>query len=522
MARARGELLLGMRSLSLLPVTGTAAVLCWLGGCVATVPSAGLEREVELPVPRSVESAPTAERLTEEGNGKRYVLTARSVIPIAFNLQPDIKSSFQRFKSEEARYDFFYASRDSMTPKLSLANDVSEAREPNEETGRDATRSHGQRVELGFEKRFFDTSELDAGVGFRAETEEHVTGDQPFAFASLRYPLWASRERLGRTSEEIFRRNELNDTQLAYIQTVRNRLQNAVTKYYDVVRLGRQVERMTEWVADLRALAIRLDGGSGKDAGADRERLAAEITRVNSLLRNQTGWYEVQLAWLKQNIGLPFHAHVELRDEPFNPFEDTTHAGLLERVIETDPEIATLRNAMSNAEVQYELARKGRWDIALSANGSSDLEGGGADAGESYWSLSVGLDVSAVDPRVTDSLMRQASANMSRFKEAIAARENAIFASTLEPLVRLDTLGQSREDTIANLSRYEQDYAMGVEEYFAGTLNMDDLLSRRNALYTQQDEVAYLTFMLGANTSELCAATGLFFELLEEEPPAVQ
>ena len=491
--------------------------LAMLVGCAATLPSERFERDLELPVPRSATSAPTAERLTEQGNGRSYTLNAWTLVPLAFDLQPGIKSSFQRFRSEQARYDFFYASRDSLTPKLTVSHGRSEDRELDSDGEKITTRYRNDAVSLSVEKRFFDTSRLDVGTGFRAGTEDSDTGDRPFVSASVRYPLWASRERLERTSEEIFRRNELNDTQLDYVRTIRNRLEQAMKKYYEVVYLGHQIDWLQQWLDDLNELATQVDQLTDRDTTTDRARLDAEITRVNALVRNQTGWCAVQTARLKELIGLPFHAHVELEEPPFNPFEGATHDQLLERSIQADPEIATLRNALRNAEVQYELARQGQWDIALRASGASDLEGGGRWDRESDWSLMVGLDVSAVDPRVTTSLMKQSQANIARFQEAIAARENAMFTATLEPLLRLDTLGESRDDTLASLPSYEQDYRAGLDEYVAGTLNIDDLLSRRNTLYGQQNNASNLTYLCGANVAELCTATGLFFEMLDAE-----
>ncbi|MFQ5414143.1 MAG: hypothetical protein ACE5E6_06755, partial [Phycisphaerae bacterium] len=75
---------------------------------------------------------------------------------------------------------------------------------------------------------------------------------------------------------------------------------------------------------------------------------------------------------------------------------------------------------------------------------------------------------------MTDSLMRQAQANIARFKQAIAARENAIFVDTLEPLIRIETVGASRADLIANLPRFVEDYETGLRDYDAGHLNIDD------------------------------------------------
>ena len=84
--------------------------------------------------------------------------------------------------------------------------------------------------------------------------------------------------------------------------------------------------------------------------------------------------------------------------------------------------------------------------------------------------------------------------------------------------MRIETLGASRDELARNLRRFQDDYESGVEEFIAGRLNIDDLLKRRETIYEQEEEIAELAFMVGANVAELCAATGKFFELLGVPP----
>ena len=482
-----------------------------VGGCSSAMPSASLQSGVNLPVPASMTSTPPAERLSAVDRGERYSITPRSLIALAFDKQPDIKSSYERFRSEEGRYDFFYTSRDSLTPGLRWSNDFTEVRESD-----DVTRERDHTVEFTVEKRFFDTTELNVGVGYRTTDVDDEIGNSPLVLADLRYPLWVSRQKLTRTSEDIFRRNELDDVQLDYIQEIRQRLQSSLFRFHEVNNLKRVVDFYSEWLVDLNALSETLSTIQNRDVADDRRRLEAEVARVSAARRNVAGRHEIVVARLKAAIGLPFHALVELHDVPFNPFTGQSHAELLQLSIETDPEIATLRNSMRNAEVQLDLARRGKWDLALLLSGRSALEGRGEDDGHSDWAFSVGLDFSAVDPRVTDSLIRQATASISRFSQAITSRENVIFTDTLEPLVRIDTLGESREQLAANLPRYFSDFQTGVQIYLQGSLNIDDLLKRRENVFQQQDEISRLQFLVGANVAELCTATGKYFELLAD------
>ncbi len=496
------------------------ALPVWLAvaGCTSTLPSQRLQSDVNFPIPTSAFQLPSPDRLRSTDSGERMSLTPRSLIRIAFDRQPDIKSSFHRYKSEEARYDFFYATNDSFTPRMLISNDFREDRfDETVERKRDHT------VEFSVEKQFFDTTDVNIGVGYATDEFENDIGNAPFLSANLRYPFQASREKLERTSEDIFRQNELNDVQLDYIQTVRNRLQGVLFRFHETVDLIHRVQYYKEWVADLEDIERQMKTIQGRDLTEDRQRLRSEITRVKADRRNAGGKRDLEMTRLKSGIGMPFYIELELLDEPFNPFEGKTHAELLALSIDTDPEIATLRNSMRNSEVQLDLARRGTWDIALLLGGGSHLEGRGSSEGDSDWHVTVGLDVSAVDPRVTGSLSRQAQANIARFQQAIAARENAIFADVFEPLIRIETLGESREELIAGLHTFQSDYEAGLRQYVKGSFSIDDLLQRRANLFGQQAEIARLTFLVGANVAELCSATGKFFELIagygNEDPP---
>ena len=493
-----------------------AIIALLLSSCVTTMPSQRITDRVELPMPASVATPADPGRLRTDNGGEVVTISPRELLRLAFDRQPDIKSSFERFKSEEARYDFFYVSRDALTPGMRVSNELSESRERGEDRIETASREREHSVELTLEKRFFDTTEMDVGLGYRSTALEQAIGDQPFVSASVRYPLWASRKRLERASDDIFRRNELNDAQLSYIQQVRTRLSRALQRYYGVIYTAKQVDGLERWKTDLDGLLERIVTSETRNVVGDRQRVEAEIARVSAYLQDVAGTLKILRARLKAEIGLPFHARLDVVEEMFNPFEGVQHEELLQRSLDTDPELATLRNAVRNATAQLDLAKRGRWDVTLFLDGEADLEGRGEKESASDWSVSGGVAVSAVDNRVTTSLSRQARSDIARYTRAIEARENNIFVDTLDPFLSIGKLTGAHDKLAASLPRYQSDYDNGVGEYMDGTLNIDDLLTRRDTLYAQQVEVAELTYRLGLNITNLCAATGKFFELLEE------
>ena len=490
-----------------------------LTACKSTMPSARVQNSVDLPVPH-LAVMDTDEGLSDflDENGVLR-LTARSLIWLAFNHQPDVASSFQAFKAEEARYDFFYTSRDALTPHLRITNAFNESRSFDQGSGdRIGARASEHNLEVGVDKLFFDTTQLSLDAGLDTGTQDREFASQPFVSASVRYPLGGSREKLERSSEDIFRQNELNDAQLNYIRQTRMGLESALRRFYRVLELREQISAAERWKSDLLSLAEQLDSSESSKRATDRSRVEAELARVSAEVRNLTGRFHVDVARLKYLGGIPYEIELDLDDEPFNPFIGIAHDELLRMAIETDPEIATLQNAMRNAEVQLDLAQRGQWDVTLLVEGQGRLRDSSASSGNTDWSISAGLEVSAVDPRVTDSRERQSRASSDRLRQASVARKRLMYADTLEPFIRIDTLGARREELIGNLTRFQEDFSRGLREFAIGELNIDDLLKRRETLFDQEEEIASLGNFVGVNIAELCTATGKYFELVGLPP----
>ncbi len=505
---------------------GAWAALLAGAGCAGTMPSQTVDSGLRMPVPqgptyaattRPAEArAPSATQpaTSQPAEPTHFVLVPMSIIRLTFDRQPAIKADFHAFKAEEARYDFFYTSRDAFTPGVRLASKLSGDRDPND--GKSRERRH--EAEFFVTKQFFDTSRLDLAAGYRAG-DEYWGGDRSshsFVKGSLRYPLWTSRQALQRASEDIERQNDLRDTQLEYLQSVRFRIRDSFFFYSGALRLGGRAEVSKQWLEDLRSLVRRVQSRQGASGAEDFQRVEAEIETVDAEYRDLDGRRQVEVEALKGAIGLPFDASVDIVDKPFNPFAGRPYDQVLADSMASDPEIAILNNAVRSAEAQLDLARRGKWDASLELAGESDLEGTQDDQGESNWSVSAMALLSAVDPRITGSLEREALANIERNREAIRARKNEIHVEAIGPMIELSTLRTNVVKLTKNLPRYVEDYQKGLAEYDRGVLNIDDLLARRRTLAEQQTEIVHARQDIVVHVARLCAATGKYFDLLDE------
>ena len=86
----------------------------------------------------------------------------------------------------------------------------------------------------------------------------------------------------------------------------------------------------------------------------------------------------------------------------------------------------------------------------------------------------------------------------------------------MEPLIKIRMLTKSIPDRRRNIERYRQDYEVALQDYFAGRMNVDDLLRRRQGLLNEEFNLSFGTSELGGWNVALAAATGKFFELLAQ------
>jgi outer membrane protein TolC len=128
------------------------------------------------------------------------------------------------------------------------------------------------------------------------------------------------------------------------------------------------------------------------------------------------------------------------------------------------------------------------------------------------------LSVRFIDPRISNNLAREASADITRYQEDILRRQSEIYVGAMEPLIRFDPLTKNMADTRRNIERYKSDFAIGVADYFAGKMNIDDLIRRRQSLQDEEIKLADARNSFGVNMANLAQASGKYFEILQQGP----
>jgi outer membrane protein TolC len=246
----------------------------------------------------------------------------------------------------------------------------------------------------------------------------------------------------------------------------------------------------------------------------DCDKVLATITSEQAELETLIGRLEIESQSLKSHIGLPFECEILLDSEDFNPFRGKSQKELLRVSLETDPEIKVLRNAITNAEAELDLAQRGKWDTSFFLRGERTLTGTGSREGEHGYSIGAGVGIRHIDPRITKSMEREARADIRRYQNAIKSRENEIFVDTTDSLIGMETNANKFRSLTENLPRYSTDYESGVTKYFNRQITIDELLEKRDDYYSEQRWIAESREHYSSNVADLCASTAQYLEYL--------
>ncbi len=431
------------------------------------------------------------------------------VIQYTHAYYPYIKEKYEKKLSREARYDFFIASRSAVSYGARIAGykDVGHNRWSR-------SRDYGWGPEVYVEKKFFNSGEVLLYSRYDYDNIDGAVGSSTNVGAYLEYPLFASREALERENEKIFWRNEVDDANLEYFRSVREAINWALGTYFEALEYQERIEYSKSYIADLQELHQRMLSTNDPEVIKDCDKVVALLTSEEADLETLIGTFEIELQSLKAHIGVPFDCQIVLQSEDFNPFRGKTQDELLRISLETDPEIKVLRNAITNAEAELNLAQRGKWDTSFFLRGEKTLGGTGSREGEHGYSIGAGVGIRHIDPRITDSMERGARADIRGYQNAIKSREADIFVGTTDSLIGMETNANKFRSLTENLPRYRSDYESGITKYFNRQITIDELLEKRDDHYEEQRWIAESRDHYSSNVADLCASTAQYLEYL--------
>jgi outer membrane protein TolC len=440
------------------------------------------------------------------------VLDAVQVIKLTARFSPEIRQSYERKLAEEARYDFFIYNRSAFS--YGAATNFDYVRYHT-----DASKSLDKTLipQVFVRKDFYDTTSASMNVGYNLYDFQSGHEANGFVAGRVSVPLVASREALERSSAKIYQQNEVSDARLGYYQRIRNQISNALHNLAWAQHSQARIDRMDAYRADLEALLSTVSSLSGRDTAADAAKVQATLGSACAECESSRNDFAIASETLRNVMGIPFETPIEIASNNWNPFEGENQETLERVALETDEEIKTLINSIRNAQAELDLARKGKWDTRLNMSVARNFTGNGDNDGDADYIIGTGVEVTRIDDRISRSLEQIALANIREYKNAITNRQRDIHTRIVEAYKNL--VGQLAEVRTreANLPRYRDDYAKGVELYLAGKITIDEVIQRRKNVLDEQNTILHARGEAHDALTTLVSSTGRYEEYIRDE-----
>jgi len=489
-------------------ICATAAATC---GC-ATWDDTALEAATVLESPAAGDEGrgAGAESVAEMLEEVPVALDPAAVMWSTVRFSPDIRRSFERKAAEEARYDFFINSRRGLSYGVEVGFDYDRLHV-------DEERSLGKTLEPQFvvRKDFYNTTVASMRTGYALEDFQDGHEADAFVEGRISMPLFGSREALQRSNAKIFQANEVSDARLDYYREIRQQILRALMQLSRAQRNKESLQYGREYLQDLREMLRMAESITDRDTAADQLKLSAEIASAEAELASDQNRFLVSLERLKLAIGIPFETPVGVADGEFNPFQEEGIDELCRIALDTDEEIKTLQNSIKSSQAELSLARKGKWDTSLSISAERRFAGDGDLAEQRSYILSGGLEVRTIDPRISRDLENIALANIREYRNAIESRRREIRTETVDACSTLAAQLAEVKLRSPNLARYWESYNKAMELYDSGRVAIDELIEKREDIYSEQHQISWSREHARENVAQLLASTGRYEEFID-------
>lgn len=450
-----------------------------------------------------------------------YQLNFSNIVRIVYDRNPTVRASREEMVAGRHALDEFRANLGRLEPYVGARSDLSDF--PNRRG------AFGNVLEsvVGVKKESFNGSVLSTEVGASHSRFEFArapagldaveAGAGALMRSRVEVPFLGSRRRQERVIAQAFQEATARKAQLDYLRNFRAQVENALSYYNQVVFWQRSLDSSERWMAALDAL---LRDPRLRDA--DRPRIEAARAAVESSWNHVASRQQENLGAFLAYLGSRPDAEAEVELPPYRlsvfvqQARDTNGVrGLVERARANNPAFRILRNAIDNARLQRDQAVRGRYDVTTFLEGSLFPLGSQTfDDRYQGWAVAAGVNVRLNDRRVRDASRRRAEAQIRQFEAEMAAEELGIqqrIASTVRTILNND---ENRDRLLAASARLKAVFEARRAEYFAGTLNIDQLLGTRGDIASNEGEVYSNVQLTAEREAVLALATGQVYEMV--------
>lgn len=450
-----------------------------------------------------------------------YNLTQENIIRLAHEKNPSVRAAREEMKAAKHGLVEFRANLSRLEPFVEARSDLSDF--PNRRG------AFGNTIEtvVGIKKETFEGAVLSTEVGAshsRFEFEEALVGRNSVESGSgalvrtrLEMPFFGSRRRQDRIISQAFQESTARKAQLDYLKSYRSVVDNALSYYNLVVYYRRLIEIYDKAALDYAQLARdqRVDA-------SDRQRIdsvsATATSNRNIYAAREKEYLTILLSYLAIPEATPVTVHMP--EYHLSPFVEQARTStglqvLIERARSNNPTFQVLNDAIRNTELQRKQAIRGKYDFTTFLEGTLFPIGSQSfDNRFEGWTVGGGINIRLNDRRVLSATRLKTEALIRQFQAEIEAEEintRRRIVSTAEA-----TWGnhENRQQLIEAHKSKSKEYTDRLLEYFASEINIDQLLSTRADLTSNEVNLASNMYNTADREATLILAIGQIFEMV--------
>lgn len=420
------------------------------------------------------------------GTNRPYRLNFESLVHTVFTHNTSVRASREEMMAGNHALTEFRANLSRLEPYVEAGSDLSEF--PNRHG------AFGNTVETvaGVRKESFGGAVFSTEMGAshsRFEFDRAVAGSNPVESgagallrARIEVPFFGSRRRQDRIISQAFQDATARRAQLDYLKSFRSQVADTISYYNQVVFWQRSLDNYDRWMASMDLL-LR----DPRLRESDRLRIETARTAVESNWNHVASRQEDNFGTLLSFLGTVAEAEVEVEMPSYrlSPFVDQARqeAGvrsLIQQARENNPAFRILKDAIKNARLQRDQAVRGRYDVTTFLEGTTFPLGSETfDNRYQGWTVGGGVNVRLNDHRVLKATRAKAEAQIRQFEAEMETEEISIRQRIISHATTILANDKNRQQLLAASGQLEAAFVARREEYFAGSINIDQLLSAR-------------------------------------------
>jgi outer membrane protein TolC len=451
-----------------------------------------------------------------------YRLDLKNIVELTFRLNPSMRASREEMNASRHGLEEFRANLNRLEPYTEFRNQVT--RFPFQRVGV----GHEITSVLGVQKESFEGSSmrLEVGPSFfsRYGNSSDPLGPDPkdgqagaYIGSRVEFPFLGSRRRQDRIISQAFQESTARKAQLDYLKSYRVQVENALSYYYLAIYYNRLVELYQSWVDDLSGLLKEPRLRPEDRTRVESVRASAQSTQASYAARGSD--YRSNLMGY---VGLDLTNRVELvmPDYAISDYAVSARTPeglekLIQRAKENNPAFEVLENAIGNVRLQHDQAVRGKFDVTTFLEGSLFPFGSRSlDTRYDGWAVGGGVNVRLNDARVRSATRLKTEALMRQFEAEIEAEEMSIRRRIQSTTTAIWDNDANRTQLLEVGRRKLAEFQQRRDAYFAGDLNIDQLLGTRSEMASNASSLANVVYNSADRETTLLLAVGQIYEMV--------